>query len=82
MINPLYQELREHDIDEAEIEQKVGEGWSLERIYVEAADAGTINVETGYCMCGSPVEGHGIGDGHSPVDMGYYQLDMVRERLS
>jgi hypothetical protein len=24
--------------------------------------------EVGYCMCGSPVSGHGMGDGHSPVD--------------
>ena len=25
-------------------------------------------LESGYCCCGSPVEGHGFGDGHSPVD--------------
>lgn len=25
-------------------------------------------LESGVCCCGSPVEGHGLGDGHSPVD--------------
>lgn len=25
-------------------------------------------LESGYCCCGSPVESHGINDGHSPVD--------------
>lgn len=29
---------------------------------------------TGYCCCGSSVDGHTFGDGHSPVDEGeYYQ---------
>jgi len=32
------------------------------------------NCSTGYCCCGSPVDGHTMGDGHSPVDEGdYYQ---------
>jgi hypothetical protein len=31
---------------------------------------------TGYCCCGSPVEGHKIGDGHSPFDEGdYYAIN-------
>lgn len=34
---------------------------------------------SGYCMCGSPVEGHGIGDGHSPVDDGSYRALQVVE---
>lgn len=29
---------------------------------------------TGYCCCGSPVNTHGIGDGHSPVDDGEYNV--------
>lgn len=33
---------------------------------------------TGYCCCGSSVESHGMGDGHSPVDEGsYYQLNVI-----
>jgi hypothetical protein len=27
---------------------------------------------TGYCCCGSSVDGHTFGDGHSPVDQGEY----------
>ncbi|QQM18183.1 hypothetical protein PQD73_gp019 [Stenotrophomonas phage Salva] len=29
----------------------------------------------GVCCCGSPVEHHGWGDGHSPVDMYHYYRD-------
>ena len=34
---------------------------------------------SGCCMCGSPVEGHGMGDGHSPVDEGSYHAAQVVE---
>jgi hypothetical protein len=37
-----------------------------------------------HCMCGSPVDGHGMGDGHSPVSMYDYVLDQTQsenERL-
>lgn len=33
----------------------------------------------GCCMCGSPVDSHGIGDGHSPVDAGEYYAGQVVE---
>lgn len=36
---------------------------------------------TGYCMCGSKVEGHSWGDGHSPVDEGEYFAWGVIERI-
>lgn len=36
---------------------------------------------TGYCMCGSPVEGHGLGDGHSPVDEGQYMAQQLKESV-
>lgn len=29
----------------------------------------------GVCCCGSPVDSHGWGDGHSPVDMYHYHRD-------
>lgn len=29
----------------------------------------------GTCCCGSPVDSHGWGDGHSPVDMYHYHKD-------
>lgn len=35
----------------------------------------------GYCMCGSGVEGHSLGDGHAPVDAGEYYAGQVRERI-
>ncbi len=35
---------------------------------------------TGYCCCGSLVDGHTIGDGHSPVDEGeYFQSKAIRK---
>ena len=36
--------------------------WSLEQ----------ADCSTGYCCCGSSVDGHAFGDGHSPVDEGEY----------
>ena len=35
----------------------------------------------GHCMCGSAVESHGFGDGHSPVDAGVYYAGQVMERI-
>lgn len=29
----------------------------------------------GTCCCGSPIDRHGWGDGHSPVDMYHYYKD-------
>lgn len=60
-------------------------GYDLEKI--RAAGAMTLealrmclsvlhnaDLRTGYCCCGSKVEMHTMGDGHSPVDEGtYYQ---------
>lgn len=34
------------------------------------------------CMCGSPVNGHGIGDGHSPVSMGDYARHTIVEEIT
>ena len=35
----------------------------------------------GHCMCGSAVEAHGFGGGHSPVDAGVYYAGQVMERI-
>lgn len=35
----------------------------------------------GHCMCGSAVEGHTFGDGHTPCDAGEYYAGQVRERI-
>lgn len=40
--------------------------------FVDSVKRAPIPWETGVCCCGSPVEGHGMGDGHSPVDEGSY----------
>ncbi len=37
--------------------------------------------DTETCMCGSPVNGHGIGDGHSPVSMSDHALVMIRDEI-
>lgn len=78
----LYQDLIDAGVEEHEIERKIGEGRTLEDIYVQAADDGLIDVETGCCMCGSPVDQHGMGDGHSPVDSGSYFLDQLRKKAA
>lgn len=38
-------------------------------------------LESGVCCCGNPVEGHGFGDGHSPVDDLQYAAANWVERL-
>ena len=36
------------------------------------------NCSTGYCCCGSAVDKHSFGDGHSPVDEGdYFQRQAI-----
>lgn len=35
----------------------------------------------GYCMCGSAVDTHTLGDGHSPCDAGEYYASQVIERI-
>jgi hypothetical protein len=35
----------------------------------------------GYCMCGSSVDSHGLGDGHSPTDAGDYYASQIVERI-
>lgn len=37
--------------------------------------------DTDTCMCGGPVSGHGIGDGHSPVSMSDHALVMIRDEI-
>lgn len=37
--------------------------------------------DTDTCMCGSPVSGHGIGDGHSPVSMSDHALVTIRDEI-
>jgi hypothetical protein len=44
---------------------------------LEALEATTAMLDrsdclTGYCCCGSPIDGHGFGDGHTPTDEGAY----------
>lgn len=34
----------------------------------------------GICCCGSPIDQHGWGDGHSPVDMYHYHKDAYVSR--
>lgn len=38
------------------------------------------DAESGYCMCGDPIESHGYGSGHSPVDShSYYAMRLVED---
>ena len=40
----------------------------------------TAPLESGVCCCGDPVEGHGYGSGHSPVDdLAYYAGNLANE---
>ncbi|HEP8838426.1 TPA: hypothetical protein VDU70_002226 [Pseudomonas aeruginosa] len=55
----------------------VSEG--LLRKWLELMEHG--DYREGHCMCGSSVDGHGIGDGHAPVDAGEYCAGQVMEEL-
>ncbi|MBG4728731.1 hypothetical protein I5F64_24835 [Pseudomonas aeruginosa] len=55
----------------------VSEG--LLRKWLEMMEHG--DYREGHCMCGSSVDGHGIGDGHAPVDAGEYYAGQVMEEL-
>lgn len=63
----------------AAILELIAENSSLKDLLAQAAATiRSADVETGVCCCGSPVETHGFGDGHSPVDQGgYYALDLL-----
>lgn len=37
--------------------------------------------QSGHCMCGDPVEGHGYDSGHSPVDSHIYYSNELIERI-
>lgn len=37
--------------------------------------------ESGYCMCGDPIEGHSFGSGHALVDSHGYMADKVIEQI-
>jgi len=45
--------------------------------FVEGIERAPISWETGCCCCGSPVDSHGFGDGHSPVDEGVYFITQL-----
>lgn len=66
-------------VDSAEVLELIAENSSLKELLAQAAAMiRNADVETGVCCCGSPVETHGFGDGHSPVDQGgYYALDLL-----
>ena len=37
--------------------------------------------ESGYCMCGDPVDSHNIGSGHSPVDSHVYYATQLLSKI-
>lgn len=57
------------------------------RIAVEALEQTKGRIQTWpiddheTCMCGSPVSGHGMGDGHSPVSQGDHAVSMLVEEI-
>ena len=59
--------------------QRIGELEGLLRDSAELIKHGVF--EDGYCCCGSSVDSHGLGDGHSPVDALAYHAGQVCERI-
>lgn len=59
--------------------QRIGELEGLLRDSAELIKHGVF--EDGYCCCGSSVDSHGLGDGHSPVDALAYHAWQVCERI-
>ena len=39
-------------------------------------------LESGVCCCGNPIDGHGYGDGHSPVDELQYHAGGLADELA
>lgn len=39
-------------------------------------------LSSGVCCCGSPIEGHGYGDGHSPVDDLQYHAGNLQQEFT
>lgn len=37
--------------------------------------------ESGYCMCGDPVQSHSLGSGHAPVDSHAYYAGRLVEQI-
>jgi len=68
------------DKHQKDIEDAAAELRRLEAVnaqLLEALEATTAMLDrsdclTGYCCCGSPIDGHGFGDGHTPTDEGAY----------
>lgn len=59
--------------------QRIGE---LEGLLQDSAELIKHGVfEDGICCCGSSVDSHGFGDGHSPVDALAYHAGQVCERI-
>ena len=59
--------------------QRIGELEGLLRDSAELIKHGVF--EDGICCCGSSVDSHGFGDGHSPVDALAYHAGQVCERI-
>lgn len=59
--------------------QRIGELEGLLRDSAELIKHGVF--EDGYCCCGSSVDSHGLGYGHSPVDALAYHAGQVCERI-
>ena len=59
--------------------KRIGELEGLLRDSAELIKHGVF--EDGYCCCGSSVDSHGLGDGHSPVDALAYHAGQVCERI-
>ena len=59
--------------------RRIGELEGLLRDSAELIKHGVF--EDGYCCCGSSVDSHGLGDGHSPVDALAYHAGQVCERI-
>lgn len=64
-------EIRELRAENARLRGKVSDALAFLR---------SAPLESGYCCCGSPVDGHGIGDGHAPVDdLAYYASNLASD---
>jgi hypothetical protein len=51
--------------------------------FVSGIERAPISWETGVCCCGNSVDGHGFGDGHSPVDEGvHFVTSLITEARS
>lgn len=67
--------------DAAKVEAEKEVEWLREALKSVKIILARVNVQSGYCCCGSRMEDHDIGSDHSPVDSDQYMAQLTIEQI-